>query len=279
VGIRQCRGLLCQGKPVETYRFIQAEKANFKVRMMCRVLGVSPSSFYEWQQTPQSNHDERDEVLKGKIKEIFAEGNGRYGSPRVTKALAGRAIGVSRKRVARIMREASLRATGKRKFKHTTDSDHALPVAPNRRNQQFHATEPNQVWVGDITYIRTHEGWSYLVTVIDLYSRKVVGWSHSARMTRDLVYEALDAAVAKRRPTPGLIFHGDRGSQYASLAFRRRLWRHRMEQSMSGKGNCYDNAVAESFFATLKKELVLEATRLLVLIERALLKLSLLRSN
>jgi putative transposase len=224
--------------------------------MMCRVLEVSPSSFYEWQQSAQSNHQQRDRMLKGKVREIFSDRKGRYGSPRITKELATQAIGVSRKRIARIMREEGLRATGKRKFKHTTDSNHALPVAPNRLNQQFRVTEPNRVWVGDITYIRTHEGWSYLATVIDLYSRKVVGWSHSARMTRDLVCDALDAAVANRRPGPGLIFHSDRGSQYASLAFRRRLWRHRMQQSMSGKGNCYDNAVAESFFATLKKELV-----------------------
>ena len=224
--------------------------------MMCRVLRVSPSSFYEWQQSPQSKHERQDEVLRGKISEVFADKDRRYGSPRITEELAIQAIAVSKKRVARIMREAGLRATGKRKFKHTTDSNHTLPVAPNLLEQQFQTTEPNQVWVGDITYIRTHEGWSYLATVIDLYSRKVVGWSYSARMTRDLVCDALDAAIAKRRPGPGLVFHSDRGSQYASQAFRRRLWRHRILQSMSGKGNCYDNAVAESFFATLKKELV-----------------------
>ncbi len=223
---------------------------------MCRVLGVSPSAFYDWQQSPQCEHDRKDEVLKGKISEIFRERKGRYGSPRITEELATQALGVSRKRVARIMQETGLRASGKRKFKHTTDSNHALPVAPNLLEQQFQASEPNQVWVGDITYIRTHEGWSYLATVIDLYSRKVVGWSYSARMTRDLVCDALDDAIAKRRPGPGLYFHSDRGSQYASGAFLRRLWRHRIVQSMSGKGNCYDNAVAESFFATLKKELV-----------------------
>jgi transposase InsO family protein len=223
---------------------------------MCQLLEVSPSAFYEWQQSPQSNHELQDEKLKAKISEIFAAEKSRYGAPRITEALADQAIPVSRKRVARIMRTSGLRASGKRKFKHTTDSNHALPVAPNRLNQQFQTAQPNQVWVGDITYIRTREGWSYLATVIDLYSRKVVGWSYSDRMTRALVCDALDAAVSIRHPEPGLIFHSDRGSQYASHAFRRRLWRYRMQQSMSGKGNCYDNAVAESFFATLKKELV-----------------------
>jgi putative transposase len=184
--------------------------------MMCRLFEVSPSAFYEWQQSPQSNHEQQDEALKGKISEIFTDRKGRYGSPRITEELALR---VSRKRVARIMREAGLRATGKRKFKHTTDSNHAKPVAPNLLNQQFRTTKPNEVWVGDITYLRTHEGWSYLATVIDLYSRKVVGWSYSDRMTRALVCDALDAAVATRRPGPGLIFHSDRGSQYASNAF------------------------------------------------------------
>jgi transposase InsO family protein len=154
------------------------------------------------------------------------------------------------------MRAKGLRAKGKRKFKHTTDSDHSLPVAPNLVNQEFKVESPNTVWVGDITYIQTLEGWSYLATVIDLYSRKVVGWSFSNRMTSNLVCEALESAVRMRKPEREHIFHSDRGSQYASRAFKRRLWRFRMKQSMSAKGNCWDNAVAESFFATLKKELV-----------------------
>lgn len=194
--------------------------------------------------------------LSEAIGKIFLDKQSRYGAPRITRELNGKDIAVSQKRVARLMRARGLRAKGKRKFKHTTDSNHALPVAPNLLNQQFVVPEPNRVWVGDITYIQTLEGWSYLATVIDLHSRKVVGWSYSSRMTSGLVCDAIDAAVRLRQPKPGLIFHSDRGSQYASGAFRRRLWRHRIKQSMSAKGNCYDNAVAESFFATLKKELI-----------------------
>jgi putative transposase len=223
---------------------------------MCRVFGVSSSGYYEWQRQPQSNHERRDKELGEVIGEIFNDKRSRYGSPRITKELAKRDIAVSRKRVSRLMRNNGLRAKGKRKFKHTTDSNHSLPIAPNLVNQQFEVMEANKVWVGDITYIQTLEGWSYLATVIDLYSRKVVGWSYSDRMTSTLVCDALDAAARLRHPKPGLIFHSDRGSQYASRAFRRRLWRYRITQSMSAKGNCYDNAVAESFFATLKKELV-----------------------
>jgi transposase InsO family protein len=203
-----------------------------------------------------SHHAQRDEDLGQTIGEIFAHRKSRYGAPRITKELAGKDIAVSRKRVARLMRTKGLRAQGKRKFKHTTDSNHSLPVAPNLLKQQFEVDKPNKVWVGDVTYILTLEGWSYLATVIDLYSRKVVGWTYSNRMTKALVCDALDAAVRMRKPGHGLIFHSDRGSQYASHAFRRRVWRYRMRQSMSARGNCYDNAVAESFFATLKKELV-----------------------
>jgi putative transposase len=220
------------------------------------VLGVSTSSFYDWEHQPQSDHARRDVELSQAIGEIFTDKKSRYGAPRITKELVSKDIAVSRKRVARLMRAKGLRAKGKRKFKHTTDSNHSLPIAPNLVNQQFEVAEPNSVWVGDITYIQTLEGWSYLATVIDLHSRKVVGWSYSNRMTSGLICDAMDAAVRLRHPKPGLIFHSDRGSQYASRAFRRRLWRYRMKQSMSAKGNCYDNAVAESFFATLKKELI-----------------------
>ena len=223
---------------------------------MCRVLGVSSSAYYEWEQEPQSNHDRRDEELRGAIGEIFTDKRGCYGSPRITVELGKKDVAVSRKRVSRLMRESGIRAKGKRKFKQTTDSNHSLPIAPNLVNQQFEVAEINRVWVSDITYIQTLQGWAYLATVIDLYSRKVVGWSYSGQMTSSLVCEALDGAVQQRHPGRGLVFHSDRGSQYASRAFRRRLWRYRMVQSMSAKGNCYDNAVAESFFATLKKELV-----------------------
>jgi transposase InsO family protein len=223
---------------------------------MCKVLGVSPSAYYEWEQEQESAHERRDAELLVLIRDLFARFRGRYGAPRIQGKLAEDGIQVSRKRVARLMREAGLRAKGARKYKATTDSNHALPVAPNLLERRFIVDRPNVAWVSDITYLWTRQGWMYLAVIIDLFSRKVVGWSLRERMTAELVCEALDRAVEQRRPPPGLIFHSDRGSQYASRAFRRRLWRYRMRQSMSRKGNCWDNAVAESFFATLKKELV-----------------------
>lgn len=223
---------------------------------MCEVFGASPSAYYEWERQQQSDHARRDGELLAAIRRLFGEFHGRYGAPRIQGELAKEGMRISRKRVARLMRENGLRAKGRRKYKHTTDSNHKLPVAPNLLKQNFHADQPDTVWVSDITYIWTLEGWMYLAVIIDLFSRKVVGWTLADRMTASLVCDALDAAVRLRRPKPGLIFHSDRGSQYASKTFRRRLWRYRMRQSMSAKGNCYDNAVAESFFATLKKELV-----------------------
>jgi putative transposase len=235
---------------------VLAEKADFEVRRMCRVLGIASSRYYEWERKQQSERAGQDDELLTSIRRIFAKFRGRYGAPRVHNQLAREGLRVSRKRVARLMREAGLQAKGRRKYKATTDSNHALPVAPNLLARDFHTARPDAVWVSDITYIWTRQGWMYLAVSLDLYSRKVVGWSLAERMTAALVCNALDAAVRLRRPKPGLIFHSDRGSQYASHAFRRRLWRHGLRQSMSRKGDCWDNAVAESFFATLKKELV-----------------------
>jgi transposase InsO family protein len=223
---------------------------------MCRVFGFAPSTYYGWERNQQSEHAIRDAELLSAVRRIFAKFRGRYGAPRIQAELASEGIGVSRKRVARLMREAGLKAKGKRKYKPTTDSNHTLPVAPNLLQRDFHTDRPDAVWVSDITYIWTRQGWMYLAAILDLYARKVVGWSLADRMTASLVCDALDSAVRLRQPPPGLIFHSDRGSQYASHAFRRRLARHRMRQSMSRRGNCWDNAVAESFFATLKKELV-----------------------
>ena len=247
---------LRQGERVDIYRFILAQKANFKVRVMCDVLGTSPSRYYAWERKQQSERARRDGELLAAIRRLFVKFRGRYGAPRLQRELVREGIRISLKRVARLMRENGLRAKGRRKYKYTTDSNHNLPVAPNLLSQDFHTPQPNTVWVSDITYVRTLEGWMYLAVIMDLFSRKIVGWSIAETMSASLVCNALDAAVALRRPGAGLIFHSDRGSQYASKAFRRRLWRHRMLQSMSAKGNCYDNAVAESFFATLKKELV-----------------------
>lgn len=223
---------------------------------MCEVLAVSPSAFYEWVGEQEAEHTRRDAALQSRIQQLFVEFHARYGAPRIQAELAKEGERVSRKRVARLMRESGLRAKSARKYKATTDSNHTLPIAPNLLERRFDVAGSNAVWVSDITYLWTRQGWMYLAVIIDLYSRKVVGWSLRERMTAALVCEALDAAVRARRPPKGLVFHSDRGSQYASKAFRRRLFRYRMRQSMSRKGNCWDNAVAESFFATLKKELV-----------------------
>lgn len=223
---------------------------------MCDVLGVSASAYYEWQGEQESAHARRDGELRELVRGVFTEFQGRYGAPRIQRALGKQGVRVSRKRVARLMRESGIRAKSARKYKATTDSNHRLPIAPNLLERRFDAGSSNSVWVSDITYLWTRQGWMYLAVIVDLFSRKVVGWSLQERMTASLVCEALDAAVRLRKPPPRLIFHSDRGSQYASHAFRRRLWRYRMRQSMSRKGNCWDNAVAESFFATLKKELV-----------------------
>ncbi len=223
---------------------------------MCRVLGISPSAYYGWERKRQSERTKRDADLLALIRRIFAKFRGRYGAPRVHAQLGQEGISISRKRVARLMCEAGLKAKGRRKYKPTTDSNHSLPVAPNLLEGDFQAERPDAAWVSDITYLWTRQGWMYLAVIVDLYSRKVVGWSLAERMTAALVCHALDAAARLRRPEPGLIFHSDRGSQYASAAFRRRLFRYQMRQSMSRKANCWDNAVAESFFATFKKELV-----------------------
>jgi len=233
-----------------------AEKAHFEVRAMCRVFGIAPSTYYGWEQEQQCGRAVRDEQLLTSVQRIFAANRGRYGAPRVRRELLREGVGIGRKRVARLMREAGLRAKSRRKYKPTTDSNHSLPVAPNLLARDFRTERPDVAWVSDITYLWTRQGWLYLAVILDLYSRRVVGWRLSDRMTASLVCDALDDAARQRRPARGLVFHSDRGSQYASHAFRRRLQRRNMRQSMSRRGNCWDNAVTESFFATLKKELV-----------------------
>jgi len=220
---------------------------------------VSSSAYYEWESEPASEHDRRDAELTTVIREIYDENKGRYGAPRIHHALREQGHSVSRKRVARLMKDSAIKAKTARKYKATTDSSHGLPVALNYLARNFKAIAPNRAWVSDITYLWTKQGWLYLAVIIDLYSRKVVGWTLRERMKASLVCDALDVAVRRRKPPPGLLFHSDRGSQYASSEFRARLARYGMVQSMSRKGNCWDNAVAESFFATLKKEVAHDA--------------------
>lgn len=225
---------------------------------MCRVLHVSTSGFYSWRSRPKSKQKQRQASLTHQIQEIHKTKNkDSYGSPRIHQELQHQGVFCCENTVAKLMQASGIQAKAVKKFKATTDSKHSLAVAKNVLNRQFdRATEPNQLWVSDITYLWTEEGWMYLTCILDLYSRKIVGWSMSSRMTKEFVMEALQMAIRQRCPGGDLLHHSDRGSQYCSGAYRGLLSRRGIECSMSRKGNCWDNAVMESFFATLKKELI-----------------------
>ena len=237
------------------FEFIVAEKANFPIAFMCRQLEVSTSGFYASCERPASARSIANKRLAVKVKAVHAKSRGSYGSPRVHAELVADGECVGKNRVARVMRENGIVSRRKKRFRATTDSQHAMVVAPNTLDREFDVDEPNKVWVTDITYIWTREGWLYLAAILDLYSRRVVGWSMSERITRQLTLDALSMALRARAPNAGLLHHSDRGSQYASGDYRDALAAAGVECSMSRKGNCWDNAVAESFFATLKTEL------------------------
>lgn len=238
------------------YQFVRDHCGQFPVQRMCRVLQVSPSAYYAWRVRPESRRVREDRRLLVEIKAIHQAKREVYGSPRLHAELRAQGLCLSEKRVARLMRAGGIRAKQKRKFKVTTDSQHSHPVAPNLLERDFEASAPNKKWVADITYIPTREGWLYLAAVLDLYSRMIVGWSMDGRMTRRLVLDALGMAVGRRRPGPGLLHHSDRGSQYACGDYREALTAHGMVCSMSRKGDCWDNAPMESFFHTLKTEMI-----------------------
>lgn len=238
------------------YGFIRDHSKEFHVENACRVLSVSVSGYYAWCGRSASRCKIDDARLIDKIRGVYDGSGGTYGVRRVHGQLVADGERCSRNRVARLMRKSGIAARRKRKFKVTTDSKHNLPVAGNLLNREFSCETPNQAWVSDITYIWTNEGWLYLAVLIDLNSRKVVGWSMSERIDRSLVLDALSMAVGRRNPNPGLIHHSDRGSQYASDDYQAVLAKNKMRCSMSRKGNCWDNAVAESFFSTLKTERV-----------------------
>lgn len=223
---------------------------------MCRVLKLSPSGFYAWLERRPSEREIDDARLIDKIRTIWDASRGSYGVRRIHRQLLNDGESCSRNRVARLMRKCGLKSKRRRKYRVTTDSNHSFAVAENLLEREFFSAGPNQVWASDITYIWTMEGWLYLAAIIDLHSRMVVGWSMSERLERSLVIDALNMAVGRRNPSPGLIHHSDRGSQYASNDYRVALAEHKMLCSMSRKGDCWDNAVAESFFSTLKTELV-----------------------
>jgi transposase InsO family protein len=240
----------------ELSRFMQQHETEFPIGVMCDVFAVSRSGYYAWRKKPVSKRKQANDKLLKEIRIAHHESRETYGSPRVYQALKQKDIPCSENRIARLMQEDGLRAKSKRRFKATTNSKHDLPVAPNLLQRDFSPEKPDQVWAGDITYIWTAAGWLYLVVVLDLFSRSVVGWAMDKRMTRHLVMDALTMAKQRRRPSPGLIFHSDRGSQYASADFQSLLAKHRMLCSMSRKGDCWDNAPTESFFGSLKQELV-----------------------
>jgi putative transposase len=239
------------------FAFIEEHLCSFPIETVCDVLEVSRSGYYAWRQRPQSERDKRREELAVKVKAVHEENRGVYGSPRICQALMARGENVCQNTVARVMQEQKIRAKTKRKFvPKTTDANHDRPVADNLLGRQFTAELPNCKWAVDITYIPTEEGWLYLAGVIDLCSRTIVGWSMAEHMRTDLISDALSMAIARRQPGRGLLHHSDRGVQYASDDYQYLLQSHGMEPSMSGKGDCWDNACMESFWATLKNELV-----------------------
>lgn len=241
------------------FAWIEECRDEWPIILMCRVLEVSRSGFYAWLSRKPSAAEVRREELTEEVKEIHAQVKARYGSPRIHAELMAKGHECSVNFVAKVMREAGIAAKTKRKFRQTTDSNHTRPVAENILDREFDPEEPNASWVADVTYIPTREGWLYLAVVEDLFSRRVVGWSMDATMTSRLVVDALEMALAGRlkgSSPSGLLAHSDRGSQYASEHYQRRLSEEGIECSMSRRGNCWDNAAMESFFASLKKELV-----------------------
>lgn len=238
------------------YGFIGSHREQFHVENMCRALRVSSSGFYAWSGRSESGREIEDARLIDKIRVIYDAVGGVYGVRRIHRRLRCDGELCSRNRVARLMRKCGIKARRKRKYRVTTDSKHSFPVAENLLDRQFMWAGPNQVWASDITYIWTLEGWLYLAAVMDLHSRMVVGWSMSKDLDRSLVLDALSMAVGRRSPGPGLIHHSDRGCQYASHDYQAALLEHEMRCSMSRKGDCWDNAVVESFFSSLKTERV-----------------------
>jgi transposase InsO family protein len=243
------------------FAFIKEHRQTWPAGVICRVLDVSRAGFFAWLKRPLSRRGRRRRELAAKIRRVHQEHRGVYGSPRVTAALKAQGEKVCQNTVARVMKEQEIRSKTKRRFvPRTTDGRHAHAVADNVLDRDFAATKPNRKWAADITYVPTDQGWLYMAAVIDLCSRRIVGWSMADHMEAELVSDALSMALTRRRPREGLLHHSDRGVQYACDAYQSLLARHGIQCSMSGKGDCWDNAVMESFWATLKTELVYQET-------------------
>lgn len=238
------------------YAWVKEHQNEFSISAMCKVMDISRSSYYEHLHKPQSARTMKNQEMSAMVSEVFKEGRATYGARRIRQKLIQKKVTISRRKVSKLMKESNLEVKTKRKFKATTDSNHNQSVAPNLLDRKFDVLEPNRYWVGDITYVPTEEGWLYLATVIDLYSRKVIGWSMDSRMKAELVNNALLMAIWQRKPTADIVWHTDRGSQYASDSHRAIIKQHHIKQSMSRKGDCWDNAVAESFFGSIKTEAI-----------------------
>ncbi len=238
------------------YRAIQEHDRRYPIRLMCRALAVSAAGYYAWRRRPESRRAVANRTLLTTIRVLHQDSRQTYGSPSIWRALRARGHQVGEHRVARLMHHDGLRAKTVKKWRATTHSSHRLPVVPNTLQRQFTVSQPNRVWAGDITYVWTLEGWLYLAVLLDLYSRAVIGWAMGPRLTGDLTIQALRMALTTRQPTAELLHHSDRGSQYAAQQYQQLLTMHGITASMSRKGNCWDNACVESFFGTLKRELV-----------------------
>ena len=238
------------------YRFIAAERAGHSIKTLCRVLGVSRSGFHAWRTRPPSARTVADQVLLERVRELHIASRRTYGSPRIYRDLRADGVAVGRKRVERLMRQAGISGTVRRRRGCTTIRVPGVRVADDLVKRNFQPSAPNRLWVADITYLRSWEGWLYLAVVVDCYSRRVVGWALEDHLRAELVVDALEQALQRRRPDRGLVHHSDQGSQYVSLALGRRCRLAGIEQSMGGRGSAYDNALCESFFKTLKSDLV-----------------------
>ncbi len=238
------------------FAFVEEHRKSVPTERLCRIVDVTPRGYRAWRGRPASRRQREDMVLLAHIREQYRLSLNSYGRPRMTEELKEIGLSVGHRRVGRLMRQNGISVVRTRKHKVTTDSNHKFNIAPNLLNRNFEADRPNQKWVVDISYIWTREGWLYLAVVLDLHSRRVIGWAVSNRMKRDLAIRALNMAIALRRPLKGCIHHSDRGSQYCSHDYQKILRLHGFKVSMSGKGNCYDNAAMETFFKTIKAELI-----------------------
>ncbi|SOH95521.1 Transposase InsO and inactivated derivatives [Monaibacterium marinum] len=238
------------------FRFVEEHSASFSANRLCDVVGVSARGLRAFRSRPASHRQRSDLVTLAHIKEQSRLSLGSYGRPRMTEELKEIGLNVGHRRVGRLMRQNGISVVRTRKHKVTTDSNHKFNIAPNLLDRDFTADQPNQKWAGDISYVWTREGWLYLAVILDLHSRRVIGWAVSNRMKRDLAIRALKMAIAFRAPNKGCIHHTDRGSQYCSHDYQKILRQHDFKASMSGKGNCYDNAAVETFFKTIKAELI-----------------------